>query len=85
LVASGLPGHNKPKTGKKNLGSTAEEERLKALLIKVIKRLAKHEPDALDLLDQVTRQDDQLDDSLDGVCGVNACLPAWANARRRAS
>jgi hypothetical protein len=31
----------------------AETERLWALLVKVIKRLAKHEPDAAALLDQV--------------------------------
>ena len=32
---------------------SAETERLKALLIQVIKRLAKYDPSALDLLDQI--------------------------------
>ena len=41
----------------------AEIERLKALLIKVIQRLAKHEPDALQLLDQIAPP--ELNDSLD--------------------
>jgi Prophage minor tail protein Z (GPZ) len=43
-----------------------EIERLKALLLQVIKRLAKYEPDAIDLLDQVTALDpnDELPDDL---------------------
>ncbi len=45
---------------------TFETERLKALLIKVIKRLAKYEPDALDLLDEIhmSDPDDDLSDAL---------------------
>jgi hypothetical protein len=41
---------------------SAETERLKALLVQVIKRLAKYEPAALDLLDQL-----HLSDPDDGV------------------
>jgi hypothetical protein len=52
-------GHNKPKAakGKKKPAGWAEIERLKALLIQVIKRLIKYEPDAAELLDQVTPSD----------------------------
>jgi hypothetical protein len=67
LVAGGK-GHNKPKkTGKKKPLIDAEIERLKALLIKVIQRLAKYEPEAMQLLDQITPQDP--DDSLDDLTG----------------
>jgi hypothetical protein len=52
-------GHNKPpkQQGKKKPIVNAEVERLKALLIQVIKRLIKYEPDARDLLDQITPAD----------------------------
>lgn len=51
-----MRGHNKPRKTKKPVTSY-EIERLKALLIQVIKRLAKHEPDALELLDQLNPSD----------------------------
>ena len=43
-----------------------EIERLKALLLQVIKRLAKYEPNAVELLDQVTAADpnDELPEDL---------------------
>jgi hypothetical protein len=66
LLSAGT-GHNKPpkiKKAKKPV-TNAEIERLKALLIEVIRRLAKYEPDALDLLKQVTPQDPN--DSLEGI------------------
>src|SRR5262249_3743948 len=66
FVAGGKGG-NKPKPGKKKPVIDAEIERLKALLIKVIKRLAKYEPEAVELLDQVTAQDPN--DSLDDFTG----------------
>ena len=59
--------HNKPKPGKKKPLIDAEIERLKAILIQVIKRLAKYEPEALDLLDQVTPSDP--DDAIDDLTG----------------
>jgi hypothetical protein len=66
LVAGGKGG-NKPKPGKKKPLIDAEIERLRALLILVIKRLIKHEPDAAELLDQVTPHDP--DDALDDLNG----------------
>ena len=39
---------------------------LKALLLQIIKRLAKYEPEALELLDQVNPPGDP-NDSLDGI------------------
>ena len=65
LLTGGMRKHNQPKkAGKKPLAVSAETERLKQLLIQVIKRLAKHEPDALDLLDQIHPADpeDDVDD-----------------------
>jgi hypothetical protein len=65
LLSGGMRGHNKPpKKGPKKPAVSVETERLKALLIVVIKRLAKYEPDALDLLDQIhaTDPDDRVDD-----------------------
>ena len=57
-------GGNEPKTGQKKPAVTAETERLKALLIEVIRRLAKYEPEALDMLKRVMPADpnDSLDD-----------------------
>jgi hypothetical protein len=68
LLSGGMRGHNKPK-GEKKPPVTYETERLKALLIQVIKRLAKHEPDAMDLLDQIHAADpeDRADDLYGGV------------------
>jgi hypothetical protein len=60
LVAGGK-GSNKP-PGKKKPAFSAEVERLKALLIKVIKRLAKYEPEAVELLDQVQPADEPNDE-----------------------
>ena len=81
LVAGGKAS-NKPKPTKKKPAVNAETERLRALLIKVIKLLAKYEPDtARELLDQVMPQvqpdfDDSLDDiGSDGVDHQSA-LPA---------
>ena len=56
LLSGGMRGHNKPK-GEKKPPVTYETERLKALLIQVIKRLVKYEPEARDLLDQVNPAD----------------------------
>jgi hypothetical protein len=65
LVGGGIGG-NQPKRARKKPQPkpqvTAETERLKTLLIQVIKRLAKHEPEALDLLDQVMPSEPDLDD-----------------------
>jgi hypothetical protein len=53
LVAAGK-GHNKPPPRRvKRPPAKDEVERLRALLILVIKRLAQHEPDALELLDHI--------------------------------
>jgi hypothetical protein len=57
-LVEGGKGHNKPKPkGQKKPAGWAEIERLKALLIQVIQRLIKHEPDAAALLDQVNPRD----------------------------
>jgi hypothetical protein len=57
-LVEGGKGHNRPKAkGQKKPVTSAEIERLKALLIQVIKRLIKYEPDATDLLDQITPAD----------------------------
>jgi hypothetical protein len=58
-LLDGGRGHNKPKAakGKKKPVTSFEIERLKALLLQVIKRLIKYEPDAAELLDQVTPAD----------------------------
>jgi hypothetical protein len=65
-LVDGGRGHNKPKPkGRKKRAATIEEERLKALLIQVIKRLAKFDPSALDLLDQIHPADP--DDSVDDL------------------
>lgn len=63
-LSGGMRRHNQPKIGKKKPMVSFETERLKALLIQVIKRLAKYEPAALDLLDQIhpADPDDPLDD-----------------------
>jgi hypothetical protein len=69
-LLSGGGGHNKPKkkqNPKKPLVS-AETERLKKLLIQVIRRLMKYEPEAAELLDEVMPADNApLDDSLDDI------------------
>jgi hypothetical protein len=65
LLSGGLRGHNKPPSkGKQKPAVSFETERLKALLIAVIKRLTKYEPDAIDLLDQIHAVDpeDRVDD-----------------------
>jgi hypothetical protein len=57
LLDSGR-GHNKPSKAKNKKPVTSYEiERLKALLIQVIKRLVKYEPDAAELLDQLNPSD----------------------------
>jgi hypothetical protein len=63
LLAGGR-GHNRPPKRGKKPASSAEVERLKALLIKIICRLAKHEPDAVELIQQVHGEDpnDSLED-----------------------
>jgi hypothetical protein len=65
LVAGGR-GHNKPPAKLKKPPTHPEIERLKALLLAVIKRLAKHEPSAIELLDQVNPPADP-DDGLAGL------------------
>jgi hypothetical protein len=62
FLEGGLRRHNKPPKTIKKPAVSAETERLKALLVQVIKRLAKYEPAALDLLDQL-----HLSDPDDGV------------------
>jgi hypothetical protein len=65
LLSAGR-GHNKPpKIKKPKPVVSAEIERLKAMLLQVIKRLAKYEPEAIDLLDQVQPPSDP-SDSLEG-------------------
>jgi hypothetical protein len=63
LLKDGMRGHNKPK-GKKKPITNAEIERLRVLLIQVIRRLAKYEPKAIDLLDELNPADpnDNVDD-----------------------
>jgi hypothetical protein len=64
LVKGGLIGHNTPPrraAGPRKPIVNAETERLKALLIQVIKRLAKHELDALELLDQIMPRAEPVD------------------------
>jgi hypothetical protein len=58
--------HNQPKKSKgpKKRGNP-EAESLRAILIKVIKRLAKYEPDALELLDGLYASDP--DDGLEDI------------------
>jgi len=60
--------HNKPEPKAKQPKPivSAEIERLRALLIQVIKRLIKHEPEAAQLLDQVTPPD-LPDDGVDNI------------------
>ena len=63
----GGKGHNRPPVkskGKKLKGDTAEVTRLKALLIQVVRRLMKHEPEAAALLEQLYPEDpsDPVDD-----------------------
>jgi hypothetical protein len=62
LVAGAMKGDNKPPAApakdKKKPAVSAESERLRALLIEVIKRLAKYEPEAMALLDQVMPADE---------------------------
>ncbi len=66
FLAGGMKKHNQPKkAAKKKPAVSAETERLKALLIQIIQRLAKYEPDALKLLDQVYPADP--DDAIDDV------------------
>jgi hypothetical protein len=70
LVDRGRGGNLPPKQTVKKLPKpliSAETERLKALLIQVIKRLAKHEPDALELLDQIMPKEPELDDSVEDI------------------
>jgi hypothetical protein len=67
LVGGGAGGNQPKPKAKKKPAVSAETERLRAILVQVIKRLAKHEPDALALLDQVMPAsgadfDDPLDD-----------------------
>jgi hypothetical protein len=67
LVSGGMRGHNQPPTTRKAKPKPAvsyETERLKALLIEVIRRLLKYEPDAADLLKRVHVPDpeDDVDD-----------------------
>jgi hypothetical protein len=59
-LSGGMRKHNVPAKVKKP-AVTAETERLKALLIQVIKRLTKYEPDAIDLLDQIQPADPEDD------------------------
>jgi hypothetical protein len=63
LLAGGMRGHNKPP--KKAKRPPVEVERLKALLVQVIRRLAKHEPEAVELLDQIAPDDP--DDSVEEI------------------
>jgi hypothetical protein len=58
--------HNQKAKGKKP-AVTAETERLKSLLIQVIKRLTKYEPEAMQLLDQVIPSDP--DDDVGDLAG----------------
>ena len=68
FLRGGMRRHNQPpKVGKKPAVSF-ETERLKALLIQVIKRLAKYEPDAIDLLDQLHLPADP-EDRVDDIFG----------------
>lgn len=63
-------GHNKPKKkqGPKKPLVNVETERLKKLLIQVIRRLMKYEPEAAELLDEVMPAENApLDDSLDDI------------------
>jgi hypothetical protein len=65
----GMRGHNRPPTNsRKKPAVTYETERLKALLLSTIKRLAKYEPEAVELLDQV--QHGRLDDGVDIPLGA---------------
>jgi hypothetical protein len=48
-LTGGMRRHNQPPKGKKKPAISAETERLKALLIQVIMRLVKHEPECIDL------------------------------------
>jgi hypothetical protein len=65
-LSGGMRWHNRP-AGKKKPAISFETERLKALLIQVIKRLIKYEPDAAQLLDQVIPSDP--DDDIGDLAG----------------
>ena len=69
LLAGGLRGHNKPKTGKKKSASSAEEDRLRALLIAIIREfVAPTNPQRADaLLALVYPGEHEIDDSLEGI------------------
>jgi hypothetical protein len=57
-LVEGGKGHNKPKQkNPRKPVTSAETERLKALLIRVIQRLIKYEPEAASLLDEVNPPD----------------------------
>jgi hypothetical protein len=63
-LVEGGKGHNKPRRKRTKPASSPEVERLKVLLVQVIKRLLKYEPEAAELLDQISPADpnDKLDD-----------------------
>jgi hypothetical protein len=65
-LTGGMNRHNKRPKAKKKKGNP-EAESLREMLIQVIKRLAKYEPDALELLDRLYQTDP--DDGLDGLDG----------------
>lgn len=65
LLRDGMRGHNKPPKGKKKPIVNAEVERLRAILIQVIRRLAKYEPKAIELLDEISVADP--DDNVDDI------------------
>jgi hypothetical protein len=66
-LVEGGRGGNRPKAGKKKPVTSVEIERLRALLLRVIKRLIKHEPEAAELLDQVNPDDRDPNDGLEDI------------------
>ena len=70
LLAGGLRGHNKPKTGKKKSASSAEEDRLRALLIALIREfVAPTNPQRADALLALVYPagEHEINDSLEGI------------------
>jgi hypothetical protein len=63
-LVNGGRGHNWPKKNMKKSLTSVEIERLRELLIQVIKRLIKYEPEARDLLDHLSPSTNDPDDNI---------------------
>jgi hypothetical protein len=71
-LAGGMRRHNQQPKGKRKPAIDAETERLKALLIQVIMRLVKHEPECIDLLKQVHPSETDMEDDVPDFVGAES-------------